>query len=215
MGYLPTYGTLIRELPILEYLLFCVPCLHSIITLSCPVTQRKHGLHTDLLTMSNPRFICNNFSRDDEIFLFGFSRGAFTARSVAGLIGGVGLLTKAGLPYLAEVFKDFENRKNPNYQPANPDSPFPNKPSASDPRYEEELEKLHLTRLDIGIKVVGVFDTVGSLGIPRIPWLERLHLQTRSTKEFLFYDTNLNNNIQNAFQALALDEHRASFSVRF
>lgn len=152
---------------------------------------------------------------DDEIFLFGFSRGAFTARSIAGLIGGVGLLTKAGLPSLAEVFKDFENRENPNYQPATPDSPFPNKPSASDPRYEEELEKRDLTRLDIEIKVVGVFDTVGSLGIPRIPWLERLHLQTRSTKEYLFYDTNLNNRIQNAFQALALDEHRASFSVRF
>lgn len=55
----------------------------------------------------------------------------------------------------------------------------------------------------------------GSLGIPRIEWLERLHLQTRSTKEYLFYDTNLNNRIENAFQALALDEHRASFSVRF
>lgn len=89
-----------------------------------------------------------------------------------------------------------------------------NKPSASDPRYAEELEKCDLTRLDIDIKAVGVFDTVGSLGIPRIPWLERLHLQTRSMKEYLFYDTNLNNRIQNAFQALALDEHRASFSVR-
>ena len=173
---------------------------------------------TDVLTSRISRFICNNFSdyaeAKDEIFLLGYSRGAFTARSIAGLIAGVGLLTKAGLPYLAEIFKDFENRKNPNYRPANPDSPFPNKPSASHPRYDEELEKRNLTRLDIDIKVVGVFDTVGSLGIPRIPWLERLHLQTRSTREFLFYDTNLNNHIQNAFQALALDEHRASFSVR-
>lgn len=167
-----------------------------------------------MLTRKLLRFICNNYCTDDEIFLFGFSRGAFTARSIAGLIAGVGLLTKAGLPCLAEVFKDFENREDPNYQPANPDSPFPKKPSVSDPKYEEELEKRDLTRLAIDIKVVGVFDTVGSLGIPRIPWLERLHLQTRSTKEYLFYDTNLNNHIQNAFQALALDEHRASFSVR-
>ena len=214
MGCLPTYGTLIRELPILAHIFLCITSLHSDIARPCPVTQLTYGLRTNLLTTRNPRFICNNFARDDEIFLFGFSRGAFTARSVAGLIAGVGLLTKSGLPYLAEVFKDFENRKNPNYQPANPDSPFPNKPSVSDPSYEEELEKRDLTRLDIDIKVVGVFDTVGSLGIPRIPWLERLHLQTRSTKEFLFYDTNLNNHIQNAFQALALDEHRASFSVR-
>ena len=184
-------------------------------TLLGPLWQLTHDPERDMLTSRPPRFICNNYSADDEIFLFGFSRGAFTARSIAGLIAGVGLLTKAGLPYLAEVFKDFENRKNPNYRPANPDSPFPNKPSASDSRYEEELEKLNLTRLDIDIKAVGVFDTVGSLGIPRIPWLERLHLQTRSTKEFLFYDTNLNNRIRNAFQALALDEHRASFSVGF
>ena len=51
-----------------------------------------------LLTLIFLRFICNNYSTDDEIFLFGFSRGAFTARSIAGLIAGVGLLTKAGLP---------------------------------------------------------------------------------------------------------------------
>lgn len=78
------------------------------------------------------------------------------------------------------------------------------------------------------IKVVGVWDTVGlfappsrfeylliragSLGIPRIGWLENLHLQTRSTKEYLFYDTKLNDHILNAFQALALDEHRSAFS---
>ena len=81
----------------------------------------------------------------------------------------------------------------------------------------------HLSRIDIPIKVVGVWDTVGecclfisardtyitkenpgSLGIPRVPWLERLHLQPRSIKEYLFFDTNLNNHIENAFQALAL-----------
>lgn len=59
---------------------------------------------------------------------------------------------------------------------------------------------------------MGVWDTVGSLGIPRIPWLETLRLQTRSTREYLFYDTKLNNHIVNAYQALALDEHRSSFS---
>lgn len=114
-----------------------------------------------MLTASLSSFICNNYAADDEIFLFGFSRGAFTARSIAGLIAGVGLLTKAGLPSLAEIFKDFENRENPYYRPANPDSPFPDKPSASDPRYEEELEKRKLSRIDINIKVVGVWDTVG------------------------------------------------------
>ena len=157
-------------------------------------------------------FLANNYSRGDEIFLFGFSRGAFTARSVGGLIGGVGLLTKAGLPDLAEIFKDFEHRRDENYKPANPNVPFRQKPSASDPRYRDTLEKEGLTRLGISIKVIGVWDTVGSLGIPRVGWLEKLGLQPKSTKEFLFYDTSLDNAIENAFQALALDENRTAFS---
>ena len=102
-------------------------------------------------------YIANNYERGDEIFLFGFSRGgkssflyassllllilpAFTARSIAGLIGGVGLLAKDALPYLAEVVKDFENGWNPSYKPAFPNIPFPKKPSARDPRYRTELE---------------------------------------------------------------------------
>lgn len=54
-------------------------------------------------------------------------------------------------------------------------------------------------------------DIAGSLGIPRVPVLERLGLQKKQVKEYMFYDTSLDNCIQNAFQALALDEHRASF----
>ena len=154
----------------------------------------------------------NNYHPGDEIFFFGFSRGAFTARSIASLIDGVGLLSKDGLPYLAEIFKDWENAYNDRYKPANPDLPFPDKPSASDPRYKKLLVKNHQSRLDVPIKVVGVFDTVGSLGIPRIGWLDKMSLQTRSTKEYLFYDTKLSDHILNAFQALALDEHRFAFS---
>ncbi|KAI4096895.1 MAG: hypothetical protein LQ344_000695 [Seirophora lacunosa] len=157
-------------------------------------------------------FLANNYSNGDEIFLIGFSRGAFTARSVAGLIGGVGLLTKSGLPDLAEVFKDFQHRRDPNYRPANPDIPFPNKPSASDPRYRETMEREGLTRLRIKIKVIGVFDTVGSLGIPRVGILERFGVQARDAREYSFYDTSLDNCIENAYQALALDENRTSFS---
>ena len=53
---------------------------------------------------------------------------------------------------------------------------------------------------------------LGSLGIPRIPWLERIGIQRKAVKEFCFYDTAINDYIENAFQALALDEHRAAFS---
>ena len=86
-------------------------------------------------------------------------------------------MTKDGLPYLAEVFKDFENRWNPNYRPANPDIPFPNKPSVNDPTYREELGRVWklplndrqsltqaqrmLSSVSVNIKAIGVWDTVG------------------------------------------------------
>ncbi|KAF2828619.1 hypothetical protein CC86DRAFT_392856 [Ophiobolus disseminans] len=157
-------------------------------------------------------FLANNYHHGDEIFLLGFSRGAFTARSIGGLIGEIGLLTKKGLNALPEVYEDIQHRRDDNYVPAHPDIPFTRKPSASDPRYKQELERRGLTRLDIPIKVIGVWDTVGSLGIPRIGFLQRAGLQMRQSKATTFYDTKLSQCVENAFQALALDEQRSSFS---
>ncbi|KAJ4377882.1 hypothetical protein N0V83_000712 [Neocucurbitaria cava] len=157
-------------------------------------------------------FLANNYHPGDEIFLLGFSRGAFTARSIGGLIGEIGLLTKKGLNTLPEVYEDIQNRRNPDYRPKHDDVPFPRKPSADDPRYAQELERRGLTRLDIPIKAIGVWDTVGSLGIPRIGFLTRAGLQMRQSKSTSFYDTKLANCIENAFHALALDESRTSFA---
>ncbi|MCJ1436809.1 hypothetical protein MMC27_006191 [Xylographa pallens] len=176
-------------------------------------------------------FISQNYVPGDEIFLVGFSRGAFTARSVAGLIDNVGVLTRAGLPYLDVIFKDFENRADPDYASSYPNVPFPNKPSSSNPQYRKELQRRKLSLLNVPIKAVAVWETVGtlpsspphehddrklkppagSLGIPRVPWLEGLGLQSRAMKEYRFFDTSLSNCIENAFQALALDERRAAF----
>jgi len=58
-------------------------------------------------------FLANNYSPGDSIFLIGFSRGSFTARSIGGLIGNLGLLNKKGLPYFYEIFLDWENAGNP------------------------------------------------------------------------------------------------------
>ncbi|KAJ4985658.1 hypothetical protein SVAN01_08833 [Stagonosporopsis vannaccii] len=157
-------------------------------------------------------FLANNYHHGDEIFLIGFSRGAFTARSIAGLIGEIGLLTKKGLNDLPEVYEDVQHRRDANYVPKHPDIPFARKPSANDPRYTEELERRGLTRLDIPIKAIAVWDTVGSLGIPRIGLLQRAGLQGKQSRATAFYDTKLSNCVENAFQALALDENRSSFS---
>jgi hypothetical protein len=66
--------------------------------------------------------------------------------------------------------------------------------------------------LDVTVKAVGVWDTVGSLGLPRIGILQTLGVQGREAPEMMFYDTKLPNVVENAFQALALDERRSAFS---
>lgn len=54
------------------------------------------------------RFICDNFTPGDEIILLGFSRGAFTARSVADMVCKLGILNRAGLEKLPKIFHDYE-----------------------------------------------------------------------------------------------------------
>lgn len=70
--------------------------------------------------------------------------------------------------------------------------------------YDPDGTKIHVC-------ACAVWETVGALGIPNIAFLAKLGLP-HSTKEYKFYDTNLSSDIKHAFQALALDEHRASFS---
>lgn len=156
-------------------------------------------------------YIANNYYPGDEVFIFGFSRGAFTARSIAGLISSIGVLTKKGLPYLAEIFRDVQHRHDRHYRPKHPDLPFRDKPSVLDPAYIRTLTRLRYTRPDVTIKAVGVFDTVGALGLPKIGWLRRVGLQSSAQRELSFYDTSLSDCIENAFQALALDERRYAF----
>ena len=73
-------------------------------------------------------FLATNYIDRDEIFLIGFSRGAFTARSVGGIVGDLGLLTKSGLPYFGEIFEDYIHREDDDYRPKYPNTPFPHKP---------------------------------------------------------------------------------------
>ncbi|EHK41130.1 hypothetical protein TRIATDRAFT_295093 [Trichoderma atroviride IMI 206040] len=164
-------------------------------------------------------YLCVNHIDGDEIFLVGFSRGAFTARSVAGMVGNLGLLTREGLEYFYPIFKDMENWNNDGYKDEFPGQPFDNKPKGPNAAavYRERLEKLGYTRVYqengdlIKIKAVCVWDTVGSLGIPKIPWLEKIGIHP-ANKEYRWHDTSLSDRIEHAFQALALDETRAPFS---
>lgn len=151
-------------------------------------------------------FLAMNYTPGDEIFLIGFSRGAFTARSIAGLISCVGLLTAKGMADFYEVFNDWENQAVRNFKSKFLDRPFSNRPNVTDPTYGQELSRRELSCLNIPIRAVAVWDTVGSLGIPQIGILPQ------KPTEYAFFDTSVSPNVEYAFHALALDEHRKPFS---
>ncbi|KAI6782154.1 uncharacterized protein J7T54_002391 [Emericellopsis cladophorae] len=160
-------------------------------------------------------YLCANYMDGDEIFLVGFSRGAFTARSVAGMVSNLGLLTREGVERFYIIFTDMQHWQDDDYDDPYPTVPFPNKPKGPHAarEYRARLEQMGYTRVCqadgrlIKIKGVCVWDTVGSLGIPNITWLERLGIRPT----FRWHDTSLNNRIEHAFQALALDETRSPF----
>lgn len=153
-------------------------------------------------------WICMNYNPGDEIFLLGFSRGAFTARSISSLINAVGLLTSKGLEYFVQVFEDWEFQQKKDFVTKWPNIPFlGHKPPVTDPHYQQQLLDKKLTRPKIKVKCVAVWDTVGGLGIPMIGLLPQ-----PPSKDFAFVDTRVESNIEYAFQALALDEHRRPYS---
>ena len=135
-------------------------------------------------------FIVWNYEPGDELYLFGFSRGAYTARSLAGLIRNCGILKNNDLRLIDEAYEIYRDRKNTSFDP-----------NGSLAKQFREKNSHPLER----IKFIGVWDTVGSLGIPArgLQWYNKKHYQ--------FHDTTLSSLIENAYHALAIDEHRSNF----
>ena len=86
-------------------------------------------------------FLAANYEDGDDIILVGFSRGAFTVRSIAGFIACVGLLTRHGMTDFYQVFKDWENQLVDGYVTKWPKEPSDKVP-ITDPRYAKELERV-------------------------------------------------------------------------
>lgn len=132
-------------------------------------------------------WLAKNYHPGDQIFMFGYSRGAFAIRSLAGMIGRVGLLQHERVNernlYLAWRYY-------------------------SEGGTEQRLERFRRRRAhdSVPIRMVGCFDTVMALGI-RLPLLWML-----TEPRFRFHDAHLGPNVQFGFQALALNETRAAFA---
>jgi uncharacterized protein (DUF2235 family) len=144
------------------------------------------GLNKNI--MDDYRYIVQNYQPGDEIFLFGFSRGAYTVRSLSGLIYNCGILKRPDARLIEEAF---EHYKKPGYS------------YAPDGEKSIAFRDAH-SHKSRNIKFVGVWDTVGALGIP-ISFLGLLD------KKDEFYDTKIGPNVDIARHAMAIDEVRSDF----
>jgi uncharacterized protein (DUF2235 family) len=133
-------------------------------------------------------FLAYVWDPGDDIYFFGFSRGAYTARSLAGMLAAFGVPTKnLDNQTVARVFQAYRISDHDQRQ-----------------RVKADLAAEYALT-DVNVKMVGVWDTVGALGIPG-------HLFGNFDQEkYGFLDTALNPCIQNAFHAVSLDERRSSF----
>lgn len=144
------------------------------------------GIHKNIL--DGYRYIVQNYASGDRIYLFGFSRGAYTVRALCGLINNCGILKRHDAKRITEawdIYKSARKDKHPEGTEA--------KKFRGD--YCHRSRKVHF---------VGVWDTVGALGIP-------FSLMGLFEGKDEFYDTKMGSNVSFARHALAIDEQREDF----
>lgn len=145
------------------------------------------GLEFNIIQGYN--FLAKEYQSGDEIYILGFSRGAYTARSLVGMIRNCGLVHPKHLAFSVAIAYGIYRTKGDD-----PDS---------------ETAKLFRSKFsrEIKIKFLGVWDTVGALGIP-LDVLKKFNLEF-----YEFHDTKLSSIVENAYQAIAFDEHREHYDV--
>jgi uncharacterized protein (DUF2235 family) len=134
------------------------------------------------------RFIVYNYEPGDELYFFGFSRGAFTVRTLAGFMNKVGLIHKDDDYYVPEIYDCYESSKGP-----------------GTPEWTKAFHNINATHSCPPIRFMGVWDTVGALGAPGFLG------QILNKNKYRYHDVGLNAHVENAYQALAIDERRKPF----
>jgi uncharacterized protein (DUF2235 family) len=145
------------------------------------------GLGLDKHVMDGYRKLIELYEPGDDVYVVGFSRGSYTARSLVGLLRNSGLLNKGSDDRMVEWAYAIYRSKE-------------------DVDSEHAAAFRRANSRDIEVKFVGVWDTVGALGVPLKPFSDF------DAEQYSFHDTKLSSLVQNAYQALALDEHREPFA---
>ena len=159
------------------------------------------------------QFLCDAYSDGDEIYLFGFSRGAYTARSVAGMIRKCGLVKDPTPEKINEAFALYRKRGKRNA----PDTPHIQRTrhklspdfatSQDDLAWRKQQDVTDGSKL-VNIRYLGVFDTVGARGIPTSILGP---IAAAWNRQYKFHDAALASLVKSARHALAVDERRRLF----
>lgn len=154
------------------------------------------------------QFLAQAYQDGDEIYLFGFSRGAFTARSVAGMIRKCGIISDTSTDGVNAAFDLYRKRGQRNH----PDADHIREARrAMSPKFATSTTDLtwrnDTSRL-VAVSYLGVWDTVGARGIP--PSLLG-PVASMWNRQYKFHDMALSSLVQSARHALALDERRVFY----
>ena len=159
-------------------------------------------------------FLIFNYDVGDEIYVFGFSRGAFTARSFIGLLRCVGILRRADATKRSNVVKRYRDRA----PDEDPDSNellefrFKYSPEICVDQTEEDwrVKNKGYTKGQspiLRVRYLGIWETVGSLGIPLTNPVARFLDQ-----KFAFHDESITKMVTSARHAVAIDERHIGFN---
>jgi uncharacterized protein (DUF2235 family) len=158
------------------------------------------------------RFLAFAYAPGDEIYVFGFSRGAFTARSLVGLMRNCGIPERAETHAIPEALALYRAR-GPERRP---DGAVALRFRARVARHVVTSPAEATWRAALGapgaqaerlaIRYLGVWDTVGALGVPA-----HLALARRFNRGLGFHDTRLSGMVRAARHAVAIDERRRTF----
>ena len=156
------------------------------------------------------RALVFSYEPGDEIYIFGFSRGAYTARSLAGLIRSCGIPPRNHVHRLAEAMARYRARGD-NTHPDDPQSflfraDFAPYTATSQKEWHWRLKTQPGLCVNLAVNYLGVWDTVGALGVPG-DWITA----KLWNKKHEFHDAHLSSMVTSARHAVSIDEHRKTF----
>jgi len=162
------------------------------------------------------RFLRARFEAGDRIYIFGFSRGAYSARSLCGMILRCGIVRKDidDVKVPGSVADLVTTQQDGNLKVDVTDKAFAMYKHAYEEKTRADVEQFKREYChDTPVRLVGVWDTVGALGIPDeffIPGLRKVD-KAIDAKLYGFLDTDLSPRVEAAYHAVAIDEHRKPF----